>query len=340
MKKWIQKGFLVFSLFQSSFVLGGFVLTKYGDAFMRIGVGARPLGMGGACVAICNDVTSIYWNPAGLASMTMLQIHGMHSERFSGIVNWDFIGIGVPFKNNLAMGFGFFRLGVDGIPITALRDPSRELGEMYVDAYGNWVENDVYVKEYVNDHEMSFVFSFAKKSSNRLFYGGSIKVIRKHAGDYGAWGLGFDFGIMMNPYRSLQIGCVLLDGSSTLIAWNGGRKELIAPHIRTGIAYPVQIYYFDVVPLLDVHIDFENQQSGAQIHFGQIDLNLHGGIEFGFQDRIALRAGSDRGYITFGVGLHVSVFKIDYGFSHHMDLGKTHRISITLLWDKDRLFRF
>ncbi len=307
---------------------------------MRIGVGARPLGMGGAYVAISDDVTSVYWNPAGLALMKMLQIHGMHSERFSGIVNWDFIGFGMPFKNNTAMGFGFFRLGIDGIPITALRDPSRELGELYVDAYGNWIINDVYVKEYVNDQEMSFVFSFAKRKSDRLSYGGSIKVIRKQTGAYGAWGLGFDFGVMMNPYRSLQVGCVLLDGSSTMIAWNGGRKELIAPHIRTGLAYPTRIYYFDIVPLLDIHIDFENQKSGAQIHIGRADVSLHGGVELGFQDRIALRVGSDKGYITFGVGLDISVFKIDYGLSNHSDLGKMHRISLTLLWDKDHLFRF
>ena len=340
MKKYIRSGFLIFSLFHSSFVFGEVVFAKYGGAFMRIGVGARPLGMGGAYVAICEDVTSIYWNPAGLASMETLQIHGMHSERFSGIVNWDFVGIGMPLNNHFAMGLGFFRMGIDGIPVTVLRDPSRERGEQYVDVNGNWVENDVFVEKYINNNDMSFVFSFAKKSSARLSYGGNIKVIRKSAGEYGAWGLGFDFGIIVKPYRSLQVGCVLLDGSSTLIAWNGGRKELIAPHFKTGIAYPLQILNFDVLPLLDIHIDFENHSSGAQVSLGRTDLNFHGGLEIGFKNRVALRMGSDTGVMTVGTGLNVSAFKIDYGFSHHFDLGSIHRVSVTLIWDKNRLSQF
>ena len=36
---------------------------KYAGEFMSLGVGARPLSMGGAYVALANDVTSGYWNP-------------------------------------------------------------------------------------------------------------------------------------------------------------------------------------------------------------------------------------------------------------------------------------
>jgi hypothetical protein len=42
---------------------------EYWDNFSNIskdGVGARPLGMGQAFTAVSDDVTSIYWNPAGL----------------------------------------------------------------------------------------------------------------------------------------------------------------------------------------------------------------------------------------------------------------------------------
>lgn len=39
-------------------------------SFLRIGLGARPVAMGGAFSAICDDITSCAWNPAGLIHVT------------------------------------------------------------------------------------------------------------------------------------------------------------------------------------------------------------------------------------------------------------------------------
>ena len=36
------------------------VIGKYAGEFMAIGIGGRPLGMGGAYVAVVNDVTAGY----------------------------------------------------------------------------------------------------------------------------------------------------------------------------------------------------------------------------------------------------------------------------------------
>src|SRR5215470_15693040 len=37
--------------------------------FLRIGVGARAVGMGETFVAVADDPSAIFWNPAGLASL-------------------------------------------------------------------------------------------------------------------------------------------------------------------------------------------------------------------------------------------------------------------------------
>jgi len=42
-------------------------------AFVDIGFGARPLGMGSAFVALANDVHAILWNPAGLVEAQFLE---------------------------------------------------------------------------------------------------------------------------------------------------------------------------------------------------------------------------------------------------------------------------
>lgn len=316
------------------------VPAKYAGEFMRTGVGARALGMGGAYVAVAEDVTAIYWNPAGLVSMKNLQVHGMHSERFAGIVNWDFVGVGVSLKQNMAFGFGFFRLGVDGIPFTRLRNPELQIGEIYYDDTGQRIQNDVYAYKTVNDVEMAMVFSFARKISEKFSYGANIKIIRKSAGEHGAWGLGFDAGIRFNPVGSLNLGAVLCDGTSTLLAWNGGRRELILPMLKFGAAYSYTLSSFELLPVFDVQLGFENMGSAAQASWGRMDIDFRTGIEVAFRERVAVRLGMDRGRITTGAGLRVYAFNVDYGFSNHTDLGNTHRVSITLFWDKNRFRTF
>ena len=40
--------------------------VQEGAAFLKLGVGARAVGMGGAYTAIADDVNSMGWNPAGI----------------------------------------------------------------------------------------------------------------------------------------------------------------------------------------------------------------------------------------------------------------------------------
>jgi len=49
-------------------------------AFDRIGIGARPKGMGDAFTAISDDGNSIYWNPAGIARIEKSELSVMHKD--------------------------------------------------------------------------------------------------------------------------------------------------------------------------------------------------------------------------------------------------------------------
>src|SRR3990172_7983460 len=52
------------------------------------GYGAAALGMGGAFTAVANDLSAIYWNPAGLAQLRDIQIH--IDYRYQGDSDEDF----------------------------------------------------------------------------------------------------------------------------------------------------------------------------------------------------------------------------------------------------------
>src|SRR5690554_7199722 len=84
----------------------GSVAPKYSNEFLQIGVGARSLGMGNAMVAGVNDVTSVYWNPAGLTGVeNKLDVSLMHSEYFAGIAKYDYIGLAHSIDEKSAVGF-------------------------------------------------------------------------------------------------------------------------------------------------------------------------------------------------------------------------------------------
>jgi hypothetical protein len=311
--------------------------SKYSMEYYRAGVGARAEGLGNANAAVVRDVTSLYWNPAGLASISEWQCHATHSERFAGAVNVDFLGAAVPFTGQSAIGLGIYRLGVDGIPITRLIDPTKPI--RYLDETGTWQTNKPYVDHTVNDQEFTLILSYSCRKKERFAYGVNLKSIHKTLEDFSAWGMGLDFGIQFRPYRNLQMGAVLKDATATFIAWRGGETEWIRPRLRVGAGIPLSFSRFNLLPVLDAEMGFDRFGAASQLSAGDFDCDLHVGLEARYQDRIAIRLGSNASRFTAGAGFRFSVVAVDYSFSSHPDLGTGHRISATLIWNKNRLFR-
>lgn len=64
-------------------------LSNIPGAFVDIGMGARPLGMGGAFVALANDVHAVLWNPAGLGQLERPEAAFSFAYQF-GLVPYSF----------------------------------------------------------------------------------------------------------------------------------------------------------------------------------------------------------------------------------------------------------
>lgn len=198
---------------------------KYSNEFLNIGVGARALGMSLSQVASVNDVTSGYWNPAGLSGIKSdLQIAGMHSEYFAGIAKYDYAAIGKAIDSSSAASISFIRFGVDDIPNTT------EL----IDAGGNINYDRITTFSAV---DYAFIFSYGRKGfpfrsaasksaidgttkSDGFRWGASAKVIYRHVGDFAkAWGFGLDVGAQYD-YKKWKFGAMAKDITSTFNAWS------------------------------------------------------------------------------------------------------------------------
>jgi hypothetical protein len=53
------------------------------DAFALPGIGARPMGMGGAFIGLSDDVEAVYYNPAGLGNLIQSGVTAMYQDRKS-----------------------------------------------------------------------------------------------------------------------------------------------------------------------------------------------------------------------------------------------------------------
>ena len=328
---------------------GKIVKAKYAGEFISTGVGARALGMGGTYVAISEDITAAYWNPSALAKIQYPKISAMHAQRFAGIVNYNYGAIALPIGNKSSIAVSLIRLGVDDIPNTT--EALLDYGSDGIPGTGDLGEGNGQIDEnerldpnkvfFFNSAEYAFFLSYGIRKSDKFYYGGNVKVIRKGIGENSAWGMGFDLSCLWQPYSHLNVGVNLQDLTTTLLVWDTGRNEAITPTAKIGAAYTWEspIIVGQLTPAFEMDVRFENRRYSAQYNLGSASFDLHAGMEYRFKQLLAFRAGLDAGRFTAGFGIKLPKLNIDYAFLRHNDLGDTHRISVILTIEEDKYKR-
>ena len=314
-------------------------VAKYAGEFMALGVGGRALGMGGAHVALVDDGTAGYWNPAALARISYPEGIIMHDERFGSLINYDYVSIALPSGPDASLGLSVLRLGVDGIPDTR---------NALIDNNGNGVFDsddrlDYDKITYFSAADWALYFTYAKQSSPGLMYGANVKIIRRSLAGESATGIGFDVGALYSPVPDLFLGVNAQDITTTLVAWSTGEKELISPTLKIGGAYFINLYGVRFAPALDIDVRFENRQFASVAHLGPVSFDPHAGLEVEYRKTVALRVGySDVKQLTLGAGLHLRMLDVDYSFARFAadeSLGNTHRISLRFILQDVRYVR-
>ena len=326
--------FLLILIVSSFFQVGSLRATKYAGEFLNMGVGARALGMGGAFVAMANDASATYWNPAGLVQLSEPEIAIMHSERFAGIVKYDWLSYVHPQQTDVGsscFGMSLIRLGVDDIPITTLRHEDQPFDP---------VNNRPEVKRWASDAEYALFITYARSVNATISYGGNVKVLRRSVDEYSAWGLGVDMGLFVTPVDRLKLGINLQDATTTLVAWDTGTRESISPTLKIGGAYLLGLNIFRgyVTPAIDVDIRFERRKYASEFHWGDVSADIRFGAEYWFRNLFALRMGSDdigrfsagTGFRFGQMGLNIEQIGLDFAFLTKGDLDNTYRISASV----------
>jgi len=324
---------------------------KYAGEFMALGGGARAMGMGGAFIAVADDATTTFWNPAGLASFSSLEARPgsweavlMHAEQFGNLINSNFFSVAFPIKDGESgWGFTLMHMGIPDIPIVLLKSgmiTGSDGDDIYEPQQGEGLNFDPASIRYESANDIAALFSYAQRFSFASA-GASIKVIRNNqVTGVTSLGIGLDVGLLKRGvWKDLSLGVKLQDATGTYIGWSTGKREFIYPALKIGCAYPFSIKQMNSTVLVAVDGDFryENRRGAAQLWLDRASADFHVGAEIVIRDIVALRGGLDMGRPTAGMGVmlqdfgpwHLSV-GLDYALLHHDEFDMTHRVSLVV----------
>jgi hypothetical protein len=146
--------------------------------FLTIGFGSSGIAMGDAYVAMANDISSVYWNPAGLAKLTQNEVMFVQQPWIVDI-SMNFIGIGVhlPAIGTLAMNVIYADYGE--MPVTTM-DFQEGTGEQF------------------DASDVAFGLTYARNLTDWFAVGFSGKYISSRIWHSNASALAADLGVQIN----------------------------------------------------------------------------------------------------------------------------------------------
>lgn len=291
--------------------------AKYAGEAFTLGAGARPLAMGGAYVALANDPTGLYYNPAGLALTEGRQVALLHSETYGSLLNHDYIAYSQPLvlrQRQGAVGIGIYRVGGGGIILTE-KDPVSG-GPRIIAEKGHY--------------DYLVLLGGGLKFSDRWRIGASAKIVARSLADNSAWGLGLDAGIQYGTIQGFSAGANLSNATSTFLSYDNGTRESILPALKLGVSYGAALDQFTIRAVADGDLLFEGRDAAAQVSLGTMSLDSHLGGEVSYHEIVYFRGGADIGRLTLGVGLKFNRFRLDGAFLDHNDLDNSYRVSLNI----------
>jgi hypothetical protein len=311
--------------------------------FLRLGVGARAMAMGGGSSAMTDDATAGYYNPAGLAFLKGKHV-GFTLNSMALDRTLSSVGYAQSFGSERAPDRKF-KFDPDTDPESdsdddtdtdSVSDTTRSRKPMQAGFSVAWLGagvDDIDGRDYDGNHtrmysnwENAFYFSFAIKPHPVLALGFSAKLLWStfpRLTDTGkamsATGLGFDLGVMVRPVPSVTIGASVHDLRSRY-TWDSQR--MYERGSQTTARFPVGISAgaawcgFSGRVLATVRLDqYETVLENGSRY---LPASVSAGIQAEPVRDIFLRAGLRGGGFTFGGGYCRTVFskrtELDYAF--------------------------
>ena len=293
-------------------------------AFNDIGVGARPLGLGGAFVALADDSNAANYNAAGIGYIDKIQVGATTAQRFNGLITYNSINTVIPIGKIGSIGAGFGVLAEDS--------------EIYQEqtvrvSYGNTLFKQLAVGANLKVFGISFDETNEFIVENPYFERTSNSAVS------------FDFGVIAKPLQSLSLGVSVENLLPANISIADVDTSTVPLNIRAGLAYKLESIAEMSAQGAVVSNLLKGSLGAFEVASRNGEIYIRTGIEVWLNRSIAVRGGyglkngSDSATtLNFGgsakIPISSTAIQLDYGFqllSGDFQNNTTQRFSLNLL---------
>ncbi len=304
--------------------------------FLKIEAGARSIAMGGAFVAVANDASALYWNPAGASKLGRSAVTFTHTK---WLADTDYNYAGVILKIGDAQAFGFHYSSLS-MPDMKVRN------EFYQDGTG----------EFFSAQDYSLGLTYAFNVTQDFSMGFTGKIVNQSIWNMTASAIVFDAGLhYQTPVQGLSLGMSVanvggkmkFEGKDNFIYYDfdpnqrGTNDRIFAEIKMDEWDLPLMFRVGLAMQMFDNDLHSLTVSADA-LHPNDYSESVNTGFEYGFKDRLFLRAGykslfkleSEEG-LTAGAGLiyYLTDFipmRVDYGYADFGRLNAVHRFTIEI----------
>ncbi len=298
-------------------------------AFLKVGVGARQVGIGSAATTLKDDPNMIFWNPAGIVLSDKKLALEFTYNRWIADINQVALGATYNLGRAGTIGFGIISFGLSNI--SADRD--------LLPPDLSYLQIDQQTSPTYSFRDIAVVFSYARNVTDVLSLGVNLKYLREQIDDLSANAFAVDFGANYKITDFWSIGARLLNLGSDIRYYDISSPIPLLFSIGTSFSYTYQGTFTG-----KLFIDFVQPQDLPQLFFS--------GVEFDAWNMFFVRAGykfnysgtKDKGTswrgpvettiegFSAGVGARIGfgnyAVNFDYAFTQMKLLDNVHRITV------------
>ena len=300
-----------------------------GAQFLKIPVGPRAIGTGGAFVSNASDASALFWNPAGIVAVK-------DNELFASYTSWwGGMNLSHAAFVNTSEDIGSF-----GVSVTLLSMGEMEVTtELQPEGTG----------QHFDAQDLMIGVSYARRLTQDFSVGVTMKFVNQRIWNETATGLGFDVG---TQYRigigDLTIGMSMTnfgadmkyDGQDLNVKYDADAQNpnnRLTPAKLAASDYPLPLHFQVGASMTVLNLDgIKILVAADAAHPNDNQERVNVGTEVTVMDQFFLRGGYRFGYDTetgtFGAGalasLGGSTVVFDYSYSLYNLLPNVHRVSV------------